>query len=79
MNLEISELLALLGGLSFIILSLLMPFKNKYKTLFISIGLAVIIISFLRQNKVLDIIAILLLITPFLVFRIKRNDLYKKD
>ena len=78
MNFEISELLALLGGLSFIILSLLMPFRIKYKILFISIGIVVIIISFFEQNKILDIIGVTLLITPFLVFRIKRNDLYKK-
>lgn len=51
-----TELLALLGGLSFAILSLIMPFKRKYKFIFIIIGFTIIVISFINKNKTMDII-----------------------
>ena len=68
----------IIDGLLLVLVGFFMNFKNIYKSIFIVSGVLLILINFLFDRYLsLDILQVLILATPFVIAKIKYNDLDK--
>jgi hypothetical protein len=69
----------IIDGLLLVFVGFFMNFKNIYKSIFIVSGVLLILINFLFDRYLsLDILQVLILATPFVIAKIKYNDLDKE-
>lgn len=74
--LTIKELYTIIGLLLFLLM-ILSPFKLKYKAVFSLCSIYLFINYFLPNKIVFDVLMFVSIITPFIIFRLKRKDIYK--
>ena len=68
--------LVILGGISFLVLPFILKIKNKYKVIFIICALIAISTSFFESSDIVNILAALSLVTPFILSGIKKDKLF---
>jgi hypothetical protein len=69
----------IIDGLLLVLVGFFMNFKNIYKSICIVSGILLILINFLFDRYLsLDILQVLILATPFVIAKIKYNDLDKE-
>jgi len=74
--LTIKELYTIIGLLLFLLI-VFSPFKLKYKAIFSLCSIYLVINYFLPNKIIFDVLMFVSMITPFIIFRFKRKDIYK--
>jgi len=70
--------LVILGGISFLIFPFILRIKKKYKVIFIICALIAISTSFFKSSDVVNILATISLVTPFIISGIKKDKLFSQ-
>lgn len=71
--------IVILGAITFIVLPFILKIKTTYKIIFIICSLIAIASTFYNDSNTIKMLGTLTLIIPFIVSRIKKNKLFKRE